>query len=147
AKLLASSCNCCWSAVRLKSIPGSRGRDLAHSESSTGEMTPQTLTSIRPYAGMQALGRSADEEEPMASTNGQDNVPSMMSRLIERRTPGRGLEAAFYTSSDIFDFDMEAIFARHWIHVGVEADVPAAGDFVTIDLGRYSIILVRGHDL
>ena len=83
----------------------------------------------------------------MASTNGQDNVPSMMSRLIERRTPGRGLEAAFYTSSDIFDFDMEAIFARHWIHVGVEADVPAAGDFVTIDLGRYSIILVRGHDL
>ena len=33
---------------------------------------------------------------------------------------------------------MEAIFARHWIHVAVEPDIPEPGDYITVDVGRHS---------
>ncbi len=66
--------------------------------------------------------------------------------LIARRRPGFSLDAPFYTDPAIFALDMDAIFARHWIFVGVEADVPEAGDYVTVDVGRYSVIVVRDDD-
>jgi Rieske 2Fe-2S family protein len=72
---------------------------------------------------------------------------SKAAALIERRKVGYSLEAPFYKSTDIFDLDMAAIFARHWIHVGVEADIPEAGNFVTVDFANYAIILLRDNDL
>jgi Rieske 2Fe-2S family protein len=66
--------------------------------------------------------------------------------LLARRRPGRPLEAAFYTSAEIFARDLAVIFGRHWIYVGVEADVPEPGDFVSVTLGDESVIIVRGDD-
>src|ERR1700731_1458146 len=67
--------------------------------------------------------------------------------LLRRRKPGRSLEAPFYLDDGLFNLDLDLIFSRHWIHVGVEADVPAPGDYVTIAFGRYSLIIVRGADM
>ena len=41
---------------------------------------------------------------------------------------------------------MEAIFARHWIHVAVEPDIPEPGDYITVDVGRHSVVIVRDDD-
>ncbi|MGH7125667.1 MAG: aromatic ring-hydroxylating oxygenase subunit alpha, partial [Stellaceae bacterium] len=67
-------------------------------------------------------------------------------KLLARRKPGYSLEAPFYLDPRLFDFDIAAIFARHWIHVGVAAEVPEFGDTMTVELGRYSLIIVRGRD-
>jgi glycine betaine catabolism A len=67
-------------------------------------------------------------------------------QLLADRRPGYTLEGAFYTSPEIFALDLEAIFARHWIFVGVEPEVPEPGDFVTREIGRDSIIIARGDD-
>ncbi|MEK0084152.1 aromatic ring-hydroxylating oxygenase subunit alpha [Benzoatithermus flavus] len=66
--------------------------------------------------------------------------------LVRRRRPGYSLEAPFYTSQAVFDLDLEAIFDRHWIFVGVEPDVPEPGDYVTVGIGRQSIVIVRDDD-
>jgi Rieske 2Fe-2S family protein len=66
--------------------------------------------------------------------------------LVARRTPGLALEAPFYVHDDYFDLDVAAIFARHWIFVATEAEVPEPGDFVTVDVGPYSVIVVRDDD-
>lgn len=66
--------------------------------------------------------------------------------LADRREPGLSLEAPFYTSEEIYQADIAAIFAKHWIFVASEAEIPDAGDYVTVDLGTYSVIIVRDDD-
>ena len=75
-----------------------------------------------------------------------EDARQLASALVQRRRPGWSLEAPFYTSQDVFDLDLEAIWARHWIHVGVSADVPEPGDYVTVEIGGYSVVIVRGTD-
>ncbi|MEA3125754.1 MAG: glycine betaine catabolism [Caballeronia sp.] len=67
--------------------------------------------------------------------------------MIERRKKGHTLEAPFYASEEIHALDMDAIFRRHWIQVAVEPDVPEAGDYMTVELGRDSILIVRDDDM
>ncbi len=66
--------------------------------------------------------------------------------LVARRRPGYALEGPFYTSREFFDLDIDAIFAKHWIFVATEPEIPEPGDFVTVELGRYSVILIRDDD-
>jgi glycine betaine catabolism A len=67
--------------------------------------------------------------------------------LILRRRAGYSLEAPFYQSQEIFDLDLQAIFGRHWIYVGVEPDIPEPGDFFTALMGRTSVVIVRDDDM
>ena len=34
----------------------------------------------------------------------------------------------------------------HWLFVATEAEIPEPGDYVTVDIGRYSVIIVRDDD-
>jgi glycine betaine monooxygenase A len=67
--------------------------------------------------------------------------------LLRRRKPGYCLEAPFYTSREIFDLDLEIIFGRHWIYVGVEPDMPEPGDCMTVEIGAASVLMIRGEDM
>ncbi|REE21531.1 Rieske 2Fe-2S family protein [Paraburkholderia sp. BL27I4N3] len=67
--------------------------------------------------------------------------------MIERRKKNYTLEAPFYTSEDIFALDMDAIFRQHWIQVAVEPDVPEPGDYITVEIGNDSILIVRDDDM
>ncbi len=74
------------------------------------------------------------------------SAPGALDRLIDERRPGWSLEAPFYTSPEFFARDVEAIFASTWIFVGTVAEVPEPGDYVTIDVGTYSVIIIRDDD-
>ena len=52
--------------------------------------------------------------------------------LVERREVGYSLESVFYASQEVYDLDMKAIFGQHWLFVATEAEIPEAGDFVTV---------------
>ncbi|PZR47516.1 aromatic ring-hydroxylating oxygenase subunit alpha, partial [Paraburkholderia fungorum] len=67
--------------------------------------------------------------------------------MIERRKRNHTLEAPFYTGEEIFALDMEAIFRKHWIQVAVEPDVPEPGDYITVEIGSDSILIVRDDDM
>ncbi len=70
-----------------------------------------------------------------------------LAELIARRKPGHSLEQAFYTSPEVFKADLELIFGRHWIYVGVEPDVPEPGDVMTMEIGETSVVIVRDDDM
>jgi Rieske 2Fe-2S family protein len=69
-----------------------------------------------------------------------------LTALVGRRAAGYSLEAPFYTSQDVFDLDMDAIFTKHWLFVAAEAEVSEPGDFVTVQVGSSSVIIVRDDD-
>ncbi|QWF78943.1 aromatic ring-hydroxylating oxygenase subunit alpha [Amycolatopsis sp. CA-230715] len=66
--------------------------------------------------------------------------------LLDRRIAGRSLEAPFYTSREVFDLDLAAVWARNWIFVAAEGELPEPGDYVTTAIGPWSIIVVRDDD-
>ena len=72
--------------------------------------------------------------------------PESAAGLLSRRTAGWSLEAPFYTSREIFDLDVTAIFREHWLFVAAASEVPEPGDFVTVAVGPYSVIIVRDDD-
>ncbi len=75
------------------------------------------------------------------------SAQSLLTReLLARRRPGYSLEAPFYLSDTVLKADMEHIFGKHWIFVAVEPQVPEAGDYITVDFGTNSILIVRDDD-
>lgn len=74
-------------------------------------------------------------------------ISNELRAMIGRRRPGYSLEAPFYRDKEVFDLDMDVIFGRHWIYVGVEPDIPEPGDYFTVPLGRTSVVVVRDDDM
>ena len=62
--------------------------------------------------------------------------------LIE---PGR-VHRDVYTDPELFDLEMERIFGRAWLFVGHTSQVREPGDYVTTELGRQPVIMVRHHN-
>jgi len=74
-------------------------------------------------------------------------VSQQIQDLITHRLKGHSLDAPFYLSPEIFDLDMKEIFGKHWIQVAIEPDIPEPGDYVTVDIGNNSIVIVRDDDM
>jgi phenylpropionate dioxygenase-like ring-hydroxylating dioxygenase large terminal subunit len=51
-----------------------------------------------------------------------------------------------YTDPDLFELEMERIFGCAWLFVGHVSQVPQAGDYITTELGRQPVIMVRHRD-
>lgn len=65
-----------------------------------------------------------------------------IARLIE---PGR-VHRRVYTDPDLFEIEMERLFGRAWLFVGHTSQVPRHGDYITTELGRQPVIMVRHRD-
>jgi Rieske 2Fe-2S family protein len=76
-----------------------------------------------------------------AGTAGPTSTDSSTNACPDTRLP-----APFYISPEFFARDLEAIFASTWIFVASTAEVPEAGDYLTIDIGTYSVIVIRDDD-
>ncbi|MBV8185087.1 MAG: aromatic ring-hydroxylating dioxygenase subunit alpha [Hyphomicrobiales bacterium] len=66
--------------------------------------------------------------------------------LLQSRVAGHTLPQEFYTDPDIFEFDLEAIHSRCWILAGLECELPSAGSYLAITIGRSPIVIVRDND-
>ena len=53
------------------------------------------------------------------------------------------IDREVYVSEDIYIQEREQIFARAWLFVGHESQVPNPGDFVVSRMGEEEVILVR----
>jgi Rieske 2Fe-2S family protein len=67
--------------------------------------------------------------------------------LPARRKVGYTLEAPFYTDPEILKLDLDLIFGRHWIFVGVEPEIAEPGDCLTVDIGPHAIVVTRDDDM
>ncbi|MGO2184338.1 aromatic ring-hydroxylating oxygenase subunit alpha [Brevibacterium aurantiacum] len=89
----------------------------------------------------------APEVDPRTDASRTDEVRTDdPDRLIDGRRPGYCLDAPFYISEEFYRRDIDAVFAATWIFAAAAAEVPEPGDFVTLDIGDYSVIIIRDDD-
>ena len=51
-----------------------------------------------------------------------------------------------YVDQEIFDLEMEHLFANTWIYVGHDSQVPNAGDYYGTTIGKQPVLMVRHTD-
>src|SRR5579863_7190465 len=51
-----------------------------------------------------------------------------------------------YVDQEVFDLEMEHLFANTWIYVGHDSQVPNAGDYYGTTIGRQPVLMVRHSD-
>lgn len=71
------------------------------------------------------------------------DVQQNMLNLIRSRKHGYSLPQPFYTDPDFFKVDMEQIWYRDWLFVGHDCEIPKTGNFITVQIGDYPIVIVR----
>ena len=68
---------------------------------------------------------------------------SEMYRLLASRKGNLSLPQPLYNDPHMFKVDMEEVFQKEWIFVGMSCEVPAKGDYITVDVGQNSVLIVR----
>ena len=71
---------------------------------------------------------------------------SDISALLAARPAGHSLPGGLYKSDAAFDFDLAAVFGHSWLLAGFAAEVRQPGDYLSIIVGRWPVLIVRGRD-
>jgi len=69
----------------------------------------------------------------------------MLTRLRNYQ-PTTPLSREFYTSSADYEVELEALWYRDWLFVGHDCEVARAGDYMTLQVGEYPVLVVRDRD-
>lgn len=51
-----------------------------------------------------------------------------------------------YTRQDVFEAEMNRLWARSWLFVGHDSQIPKRGDFITTDLAGQAVLMLRGEN-
>ena len=63
--------------------------------------------------------------------------------LFQQRREGHTLPQGLYTDPDSFDFDMAAIYGQSWLMAGLECELPKAGSYLSMMVGKWPVIITR----
>lgn len=66
--------------------------------------------------------------------------------LLAARRPNESLARALYCDPGVYAADLEQLFYREWLFAAPAAAMPKTGSFVTLQVGAYPILIVRGGD-
>jgi glycine betaine catabolism A len=74
------------------------------------------------------------------------STPSEMLNLLNTREKNFSLPGRFYGDPAFYDLDLEAIYYRRWILAGFECEIAEPGDYLTLMVGRSSVIVLRDDE-
>jgi len=70
---------------------------------------------------------------------------AMLSRLRKRK-PATPLDREFYCTQEDYQVELEMIWYRDWLFIGHDCEVSNAGDYLTVQVGEYPIVVVRDRE-
>jgi Rieske 2Fe-2S family protein len=62
---------------------------------------------------------------------------------LDQRRPDHALPQALYTDAASFAFDMEAIYRRSWLMIGMECELAKPDSYIASLIGRWPVIITR----
>jgi len=66
--------------------------------------------------------------------------------LLRTREKNFSLPQPFYKDPAFYQLDLEHIWYKNWIFAGVSCDIPKPGDYFTLAIGEYPLIISRAKD-
>lgn len=71
------------------------------------------------------------------------DAKTAMSQILKSRPSHYSLEAQLYNDPHMFRIDMEEIFQKEWLFVGMTSEIPKKGDYFTVEVGQNPVLIVR----
>lgn len=71
---------------------------------------------------------------------------SRVKHLLSERQFGHTLPQPFYVDPELFAFDMKAIFETSWLMIGFDIELPSAGSYISMNVGRSPIVILRDRE-
>lgn len=68
---------------------------------------------------------------------------SQLLRTLKNRRDGYSLDQAFYIDPEVYKLDLEHIWYRDWLFIGHDCEIPKAGNYFTLQVGDYPVVVVR----
>ncbi|WP_191600450.1 aromatic ring-hydroxylating oxygenase subunit alpha [Marinomonas algicola] len=69
-----------------------------------------------------------------------------MSTLLSSRPANYSLDAPLYNDPHMFRIDMEEVFQKEWLFVGMTSEAPKRGDYFTLEVGQNPVLVIRDAD-
>lgn len=66
--------------------------------------------------------------------------------LVSQRKPNHSLPGALYSSDEVYRQDLEQIWHKDWIFAGHTFEVAKPGQYMTLQVGDYPVVIVRSKD-
>ncbi|MRI33169.1 Rieske (2Fe-2S) protein [Endozoicomonas sp. OPT23] len=76
----------------------------------------------------------------------REEAHEQMQQLLTERPRNLSLPQPFYNDPQMFRVDIEEVFLKEWIFVGMTSEIPARGDYFTVEIGQNPVLLVRDGD-
>jgi len=100
----------------------------------------------REFSGWHGPGDPQPAAKPPESPSAIMPPAPDLDELVRRHVAGHALDRRFYTDPAIFEREMDRIMLRHWFCAGHASSVARAGDFLVVEIGSESVIIVRDQD-
>lgn len=71
---------------------------------------------------------------------------TLMLDQLSKRRDGYSLPQKFYVDPDFHELDLQHIFYREWLFAGHDCELIKPGDYFTMQIGAYSLIILRRED-
>ncbi|GGO84715.1 (2Fe-2S)-binding protein [Marinobacterium nitratireducens] len=75
-----------------------------------------------------------------------DTARQEMDRLLKTRERNYSLPRELYNDPQMFRVDMEEVFQKEWLFVGMSSEIPKKGDYLTVEIGQNPVLVVRDAD-
>ena len=79
-------------------------------------------------------------QDPLAGTR-----KAALNALTDRKA-NHSLPQGFYKDETLFKLDLAEIFEKEWLFAGMSCELPAKGNYITLNIGENPVVLVRGAD-
>ncbi|MFO1038034.1 MAG: aromatic ring-hydroxylating dioxygenase subunit alpha [Geminicoccaceae bacterium] len=74
------------------------------------------------------------------------SAATRMLGLLAARRPDFSLQREFYTDPELYALEVDEIWHKGWIFVGLSCEIPEPGRWMKVDIASESAIVLRGRD-
>ena len=89
---------------------------------------------------------SCASEQQNIVNNSANKTAQAVADVLKKHPITYSLPQQFYNDADVFKVEMEQIFYKEWLFVGITGEIPDKGNFITLDIGDNPITIIRDQN-